>query len=507
MKKSFGQIYCFFLLGQDKVLIGPPDNIYHGPILSPIASEFMTDLNKGSFSTEEALDLMNNYVSGSQDMTSSIKKLAGVLNKVHTRDQTQQKEQTIGNNLAPQKVNGMMMREIGGQQNSLNLPLTNQGPINQPSLNGLATFKPNRGQPFGDSVTAAPSGGEIAALLAFGPNKQFGGNEMSERWRENDGEESTQRSYAENHFDHDENYAQNNYNEQHQQLNLINANQGNNEASAARVNSLQREKPPPVHLFQGAEPGLMTPFPNSNNNNNNNNNNYMFNGGERHGGQMTDQLNGIEGPMNVGLRENEFVPFMDNMQRERPDYPAVPNNVDTFLNRIDPHELSQNPSVAMPENGLARHTLSRRPAEPNEPRFESDQFHGLAGPVKLHKQPNEEYTKVASIEHFHSNRGNAISDLYSDSLFPEDIADIESLRGSLQGKTLSAFDKQEESQANAQGRSETHPNKAVKVSYPLRAVTKTSKFRGRYNLIKKTSYIYRNGQTSVGKIHNNYISH
>ena len=72
--------------------------------------------------------------------------------------------------------------------------------------------------------------------------------------------------------------------------------------------------------------------------------------------------------------------------------------------------------------------------------------------------------------------------MYSDSLFPEDIADIESLRGSLQGKTLSPYDRQEESQAQAQaqaqGRSETHPNKIVKVSYPLSAVTKASKFKG-----------------------------
>ena len=477
------------LLGQDRVLIGPPDNIYHGPILSPIANEFMTDLNRGSFSTEEAMDLMNNYVSGSQDMTSSIKKLAGVLNKVHTRDQTQGKSEQVVSNLTPQKGNGFMMKAMGGQQNSMNMPPMSQTPVNPSPMNGLPQFKENGGQQqFNEQGASPPSGGEIAALLAIGPNKQYGGGEMEARF-ENNLQDPNQRSFRgnpfqENRFERNENFEPNNYNEQHQLQNSFAENQGDAESPVARMNQLQKEKPPPVHFFQGGESNAVSPFPEENSN--------MFNGGQRRGDPM-GQFNGMDGPMGGGFRENGIMPFMENTQRQRPEFQPVPNSVDNFLNRIDPHEMSPNPSVAMPENGLARHTLSKRPSEPHiEPHFQSEQLRDFTGQQKMHEKQNEEFTKQASVERFHSNRGNSISDLYSDSLFPEDIADIESLRGSLQGKTLSAYDRQEEapSQTHAQGRSEIHQLKSVKVSFPLRGVTKQSKFKGK-KLLKSCVFTRR----------------
>ena len=411
-------------------------------------------------------------------MTSSIKKLAERLGRVHTRDNTQQKQEPF-TNLTPQKVNSIMMGTMNGQQNALNVPTINgphlNGAVNSAPVANVPAIKPIGSQPFGEPTMGAPSGGEIAALLAIGPNKDYQG-EMTNRFENGfHGDQPNQRSFNVQSYQRNNEENFDTYNENHQERNSFTGNQGGNEAALEQMNQLQKDKPAPVHLFEGATPGSMMQLPNENNNN-------MFNDG-RNGAQIgkASPMNGMtDGPMNVGFN-GRFMPFMDNVEKEHSDFGSVPNNVDSFLNRIDPHELSPNPSVAMPENGLARHTLSKRPSEQIQPFFDSERAHNLAGQGKFHEQPNEEYQKETSLEHFHSNRGNSISDMYSDSLFPEDIADIESLRGSLQGKTLSPYDRQEESQsqAQAQGRSETHPNKIVKVSYPLSAVTKASKFKGR----------------------------
>ena len=495
---------CYFT-GQEKVFIGPPDNMYHGPVLSPVASEFMTDLNKGAFSTADALDLMNNYVSGSQDMTSSIKKLEGVLGKVHARDNTGPDQSSVGNSPAAAKLNGLMFK--GTEPPNANMPSMNNAPMMSNVPNLPMDNKPEMMNTKPQGFNGQPSSGEIAALLAIGPNKEYmrgnNGPEMGSNMgavvRENGMEDEMKGgpggyfNRPENHYEnHEDNYEPNMYN---QEQNSFRGEQSENGPSLAQVNQMSKEKPPPVHLFQEFDPHAMQGESRSN---------MMGPGQQNHAipdmpmghfnppqqGQASPEIGQYNTPMGqIAALNGPSFPH-NPMQDNRQEY--IRNNVDSFLNRIDPHELTPNPSVAMPENGLARHTLSKRPSvQQLRPNMDSMRG-GLIGPERMNNfAPRQQrfedqgYKQRPSVESFHNNNphGNAISDLYTDSLFPEDIADIESLRGSLQGKTLSAFDRQEEAQAQAraQGRSEVHPNKEhqLKVSFPLRGVTK-ARFKGRH---------------------------
>ncbi|XP_065070374.1 uncharacterized protein LOC135695292 isoform X2 [Rhopilema esculentum] len=485
---------------QDRVLVaGPPDNVYHGPVLSPIVNTFMTDLNKGSFSTEEALDLMNNYVSGSQDMSASIKKLQGVLQKVGSRDGTPQAPQVqqapqINKMEAPvqQKMNGMLLKGMGGA-NSFNPAPKQPQVVNAAGIN-------------------APTGGEIAALLAIGPNKEFGDMDGRNRMYENseegpkEGESDlyNRHTYPENHFEQEQKFPPNAFEQQQQPPNAFMMDHNTDQAAVRQMSQMGREKPPPVHLFQNFDPSVVSQLRGGMNEN-------MMRGSNpaQFGGPMEEQ------PM----RENGVMPFTNNPDamphQGNPDFGAIRNSMSSFLNRIDPHEISVNPSVAMPENGLSRKTLSKRPQESNSHQYDPPQgaFYNNA-PGNSFPGNQEEYTKRAPVESFHQNsHGGGISDLYTDSLFPEDIADIESLRGSLQGKTMSAYDRQEESQARAQGRSLTHPSatRQLKVSFPLSALTKSSRNKGALRssiarshkkISKRRNSISKSGRQRLRKIIN-----
>lgn len=69
-----------------------------------------------------------------------------------------------------------------------------------------------------------------------------------------------------------------------------------------------------------------------------------------------------------------------------------------------------------------------------------------------------------------SRKHNVIADMYADSIFPEDINDIDSLQGSLEGKTLTHFYKQR--QESATRRSLRPENmQSIKASFPLQGST------------------------------------
>ena len=57
---------------------------YHGAIINPVANELMSDMSNSKLSPEEALQMMNDFVSGNQDMNKSIKNMQGMLNQVAT---------------------------------------------------------------------------------------------------------------------------------------------------------------------------------------------------------------------------------------------------------------------------------------------------------------------------------------------------------------------------------------------------------------------------------------
>ncbi len=544
-----------FLLGApEQILMTPPDNTYHGPILNPIASEFMSDLSKGSVSTEEAMDLMNNYVSGSQDTSESIKKLQGVLGKVHAREVTPGagglgpgNDLNTGNGIIPvNPVNNLSPMNNLNSMSSLN-PANAPSPINafnsvnnlNPSLpsNNVNPMFANKMTPqlepnapmMGNGMGTPPGmhpGGEIAALMAVGPNRNYMENnnnldpnaEEEERERENPGETYSRHSYPEPQRNNGGNFDQNVIH-QEQEAPFINQQQnpgGPPNAAGSdiqRVNQLMAQKPPPVHLFQEFNSHeLHSPH----------GENMVADEQQRNTPAIERYNNPVNQPMDQnfdngdGQSQNMGAPFPGSRQ----EMDQVRNMVGNFLNRIDPHEISPNPSVALPETGLTRHTLSRRPAPsfrrkamssgiPSDISYEyahaqSDSHPVFKNmPVENHlpqsefnaaqqQSPNPEYQRVQPVA-FHNSapqhrnglgnpehrgsqdQSNSISAMYTDSIFPEDYADIESLQGSLQGKTLSVYDRRQE--ANAQGRSETHPNKGrqIRVSFPLQGDAKSAR--------------------------------
>ena len=55
---------------------------YKGPMINPVANELMSDMSNQKLSPEEALQMMNDFVSGNQDMNKSIKNMQGMLSQV-----------------------------------------------------------------------------------------------------------------------------------------------------------------------------------------------------------------------------------------------------------------------------------------------------------------------------------------------------------------------------------------------------------------------------------------
>ena len=527
----------------DKVLVSPPTNVYKGPLISPVATTFMDDLGKGVISPEEALQLMNNYVSGSQDMTQSIKQLGSMLPhqsfpggdpRIDTRGTA--RGQASPSFSAPPQFSAPPSFAAppsfsappslsASPSNSEIASILAHGPQNLPDMQSMSSMSGPQlnlidhpeGEPYpmhGDQGASHGPGFGPMMGPESGPGHGFGPDEEQNRFL-------AERNFEpEHHFGPDEHYEPERPREFEHSPHMDN--------DLPAVNQMSPDgKPDPIHVYQKGD--LLDEFREHPN---------------RH---LT--LPGLEGEHRIGERPSSmfadegprFSPEMNsfhspriqtgiarqmdpaNMFRQAPPPPnqfePIPSHqdVEKFINNMDPHERSSNPNLATPEVDFPRQTAniempersvgtsdfashnmgpstfpetsmgssyaglspmaneplqspsvtspeanipqsiameyasirsgqpyvgaripSRQPfAEPHPQQESLPQFHQPQ--IRQQIQP-EAPSNVPVMNHPH------ISDAYTDSLFPEDLADIESLKGSLQGKTLSMYDSEGEAQ-------------------------------------------------------------
>ena len=515
----------------------PSDPSGHNTMINPVVSHLVDAINTKSVSTEEALQMMNDFVSGNQDMSKAAKNVEGMLSQIATQrrhDAPVASENPLpsmgtplldappmlsslnpqaddshffnpgtgdapdkfdshffnpGSSVIPNPTNGITglgnqgtgLSGIdnsgagvaekegqffnpggtggGGMQHSfLNPPLSKQGHVNNFNhLPGPQSFMyhnehtplENNQRMFdhGDnpSMEFSERGEYVAQDLSTGSMRRIGqqpervdnfhsspiyGNRRAEGRQMGDHRNPSQSLMAENPHSNFDNFDNSNL----RKAISPSSNQGDSVSSyinakdSSSMMSNDHSGLPSTDLMGNIEmPGNM--------------------GSSSHIGGMASNNHGeTAADMGIGQGNNmhNHNSAIHYFERESPDSNNMGRNAQsqTFLNnRYDDNSEAELPqghlipsdytgkSIGLPDGEISS-SYSRKFQTPHG---EDQPHHNL---LSLKKSG----TKSVGAARKH----NVIADMYADAIFPEDINDMDSLQGSLEGKTLTNFYKQRE---------------------------------------------------------------
>lgn len=508
---------------------------YHGPVINPIANHLVEAMNQRAVSTEEALQMMNDFVSGNQDMNKAAKNMEGMLSQISSQRHAMQ----------PNPEN-----------------MVHTAPLSHPEETAHFINNPDQVNPNLETGLTNPS------YPALHPNGAGFNPEPSSGLFNEHNEQSTPAFQ----------YAGSQRDEPHEPPTI---NSGPN--IMAQINQATPDgPPPPVHIFDNDKsnsPSLEHTSETSDDNINNNNNNYNNNNNNNNENSNNNMV--------VEPIHSSYDGFANpSFNKEIPSLPSD-NALNSMINKIDPHdaeseanqetvfksnsgestflphdipndqtlvqpesmpqvdfpqsaqqgphqdamehqqtEVSSNlqqppsqqevssalqqpipqqevtggnsqsftspPGTEMQYNDNSEAELPQGHIVETQGNFQGGDFGGFTEdasnfarkfqmPHKTAalKNQNQQFQKSKTKEQTGKRKHEVIADFYADSIFPEDFTDIESLKGSLQGKTLTNFDRQVEHHVTGARKTIKRVHSEIKASYPLEGRVTKSEIGGK----------------------------
>ena len=486
-----------------------------GPVVNPVAGHLLSALNQNAVTPEEALQMMNDFISGNQDMQKAASIMDGMLGKIsaqrrrgakllgddthHFIDDTNKINSDIEPGFADPSLMKMFPERFSGSTPSgtmLNEPLFKEVHMgtDQKHFNG-EPFNPTRDRNVADNLDEMIGNrqGSYINPASYNPsyiadnrndmpplNSNFENSHKSSQNGLNNSPgqnnnfmepmKSFDNGYINPLFDKSPtiepsneitNYDQNDYNEFHKDPNFMKsfdesstyssrANTETNLNADLNDNSFHRNRDEP---FPNIDPPSRTPARSN------------YEGMEQYNlpNLMGDIASGnIHVDMNTPNRNNGV------------NHEVIHNDMQQVTDGVS-NDWKSNENLHQERfgNQQSDQNFARKFLTPN------------ANQVKT-----EENESLKAITKGEKNKHDTLADMYTDSIFPEDFEDIQSLRGDLQGKTLTSYDQRTLQEKQIKAKKGSFMRSELKASYPLEASALGGVWGGRIFFLK-LYFLYR----------------
>ena len=466
----------------------------NGQEISPVAGHLVDSLQDKSLSPEEALQMMNDFVSGNQDMNKAARNIEGMLGQIKHQHHPllEGGSMTDTPNIHPSSdvvmpENDDTHKFLSSQDDDSHHFIQNPSDVNPELQTGYTNPSfpkelDNSVAPSSDVDKANSAPEHIPMEENTSPGMNYG-NGAPQRLDY----EATQRD--EPH--HPEPEYRNEFHSSPEFRNDFHSSPDSRGGVMQKLTQLSPDgPPPPVDVFEGENGKPFTGTPE-----NQPPIQRAATSDPMVAEQVREQNDGFANPVfNAGIQMHKMIP----------DFPSGSSTVGRVLDKIDPHEIpgvsdpssrfsaprepnfpaGEEPMRARAPMDVTPSSRGLRPANPFSSNLAS--FHASPISENLIDSPlamfggeltsmgydmggsrNTEFSRrVGTPERqtspqiknfFHAykskqpkapttgdKKDSVLAALYEDSIFPEDNMDIKSLQGSLQGKTLSSYDKRDE---------------------------------------------------------------
>ncbi|XP_065647087.1 uncharacterized protein LOC101236801 isoform X4 [Hydra vulgaris] len=461
-----------------------------GPVVNPVAGHLLSALNQNAVTPEEALQMMNDFISGNQDMQKAASIMDGMLGKISAQRKQSNKllgrenhfmedMNKVNTEIEPGFADPSLMKMFPEKFSGTH---SNVGMLNDPFNNDhriSANRKPIGVEPMSFGVEANPlrdrnvadNLDEIAGNR-LGSYMNLAGDSPSYIANNRNGMSSSGPNFNDGHS---KNY-----------LNEPNSFLGQNNNAMEKsfdygYNNPLFEKP------QGIESNEINNFDQNSYNEFHKDQNLLKSYEEsptyrsqgnteiRYNSDLTDNLfhkNGLETFSNIeSTRRKSATTGFDRTEQD--NFPNLMGDLASGNIHVDiPNGNGMREPVHndLQQDGVNEEWKSRESLhqeeyqKPNDQNFARKYLTPSPIQVKSDENNNLQGMPKGGLE----KNKHALADMYTDSIFPEDFEDIQSLKGDLQGQTLTSYDRPQQ-QKQIKTKKGSFIRSELKASYPLEA--------------------------------------